>query len=323
MAKAAVSGVDNGKALEYCFAISYYNYLFDAGLNVVLQADDAAFLVAESSFSRISEAQRQAFMTAAESTIVDMIRLEPGLTNQKDVLDTLIISIVPDSAGIEGDVRDVIFTRKSWQIGFSVKNNHDAVKHSRLSRRINFGEGWLKHSCSERYFTDILVVFDKIEAILTADKLTPWSTAFANKYLDVYIPLLNAFKDELLRLAATYPDVPEQLLSYLIGRNSFYKMIKSDRYNLVIVKGYNMNNDLGLTYNKIRSVCNIPQISFPERIIEFIQPEGDMTSLYMTLDNGWQIKFRIHSASSKLENSLKFDINLIGNPPIIFTHHIF
>ena len=43
----------------------------------------------------------------------------------------------------------------------------------------------------------------------------------------------------------------------------------------------------------------------------------------MILDEGWQISFRIHNASLKLETSLKFDINLIGNPPILFTQHLF
>ena len=43
----------------------------------------------------------------------------------------------------------------------------------------------------------------------------------------------------------------------------------------------------------------------------------------MVLDEGWQISFRIHYASSLLETSLKFDINLIGNPPILFTQHLF
>lgn len=36
------------------------------------------------------------------------------------------------------------------------------------------------------------------------------------------------------------------------------------------------------------------------------------------MDNGWQISFRIHNASSKVEPSLKFDVELIGQPTGLF-----
>ncbi|WP_374110347.1 HaeIII family restriction endonuclease [uncultured Streptococcus sp.] len=35
------------------------------------------------------------------------------------------------------------------------------------------------------------------------------------------------------------------------------------------------------------------------------------------MDNGWTISFRIHNASSRIEPSLKFDIQLIGFPSAI------
>ena len=34
----------------------------------------------------------------------------------------------------------------------------------------------------------------------------------------------------------------------------------------------------------------------------------------MYLNNGWQLSFRIHNASSKVEPSLKFDVQFIGMP---------
>src|SRR5690606_26139466 len=106
-----------------------------------------------------------------------------------------------------------------------------------------------------------------------------------NKFNDVYIPLLDAFKREMDRLYALHPDVPAKLLKYLIGNDSFYKMIKMDRYNLMVVKGFNMNKDLGKSYNKVKAACGIPSLGYPTRIIEFIRLPLDHTSLYMTLDN--------------------------------------
>ena len=42
----------------------------------------------------------------------------------------------------------------------------------------------------------------------------------------------------------------------------------------------------------------------------------------MVLDAGWQLSFRIHNATSRIERSLKFDIQIIGQPPQLSQHHI-
>ncbi|WP_202975530.1 HaeIII family restriction endonuclease [[Ruminococcus] torques] len=39
----------------------------------------------------------------------------------------------------------------------------------------------------------------------------------------------------------------------------------------------------------------------------------------MILDNGWQLSFRIHSASTKVEPSLKFDVQFISMPVSVCT----
>lgn len=51
--------------------------------------------------------------------------------------------------------------------------------------------------------------------------------------------------------------------------------------------------------------------------------EDSLTTLNMVLDGGWSISFRIHNAEKKVVPSLKFDINLTGNPPVLFTQHLF
>lgn len=311
---------DSGKALEYCFASEYYNHLLSLGLNVTL-LEDIHFVKTQNSFNSFTTIEQNQYLIAAQSTISSMLKIEPALLNQISVADNLEISIAADAAGKAGDVRDIIFKRNNWQIGFSVKNNHDAAKHSRLSSNINFGNDWLGYSCSSNYFNDVNVIFNSLRSDMATNSLYKWS-AYPNKETSIYLPILNAFRKELLALNGTCPFVPKKLLSYLIGRNSFYKIIKRDTYNLVVVKGYNMNKDLGRAYNGNSSVCGIPSIQYPTRIIEF-ELNGSNTTLFMTLDKGWQISFRIHSADKYLQDSLKFDISLIGNPPILFTHYMF
>lgn len=49
--------------------------------------------------------------------------------------------------------------------------------------------------------------------------------------------------------------------------------------------------------------------------LEFKPDSNNTLELY--LDRGWQFTFRIHNASSKVESSLKFDIQIIGMPTSI------
>ena len=39
----------------------------------------------------------------------------------------------------------------------------------------------------------------------------------------------------------------------------------------------------------------------------------------MFMDEGWQFSFRIHNASTKVEPSLKFDVQIVGMPTTIIS----
>ena len=110
----------------------------------------------------------------------------------------------------------------------------------------------------------------------------------------------------------------------MIGNYSFYKVIKDDSHNLVIVKAFNTDNKLNKTVNGVKTKYTTPKINLPNRIVEFDFMAGrESTTLDLILDGGWEVSFRIHSADSKIVPSLKFDIQLLGNPPILFTQNIF
>ena len=53
-----------------------------------------------------------------------------------------------------------------------------------------------------------------------------------------------------------------------------------------------------------------------ESIDEF--KENNKTTVIVTMDNDWTLSFRIHNASSRVEASLKFDINLLKSPKKLF-----
>lgn len=50
---------------------------------------------------------------------------------------------------------------------------------------------------------------------------------------------------------------------------------------------------------------------------DFKPNSTNTVELYM--DGGWQFNFRIHNASTKVETSLKFDVQIVGIPATIIS----
>ncbi len=170
--------VRNGKAFEYALAMVYTEKLRSAGISVSID-EDSSLLTAKGYFEQFAEKERLRFREAAIQTFDTLIRLEPGLTVQKNSSDSLLVHLNSDSEGEDGDVRDVVFRRlsPSWEIGFSAKNNNDAVKHSRLSSVLDFGKSWLGIPCSQTYWDEVRPIFNYLEDAKKSafDVGRPWS----------------------------------------------------------------------------------------------------------------------------------------------------
>lgn len=312
----------NGKAFEYALAKTYTDYIQRAGVTVCLECNDV-LAVAKGYYDEFPQEQQNRFTFAALQTIDTMVKLEPRLLTQNNAHDPLFIFLNSDSHGIGGDVRDVVFRRMnpSWEIGFSAKNNNDAVKHPRLSSVLDFGQSWFGIPCSQAYWDEIKPIFDYITSL--KEMVSNWSSLGDEKSRKIYFPLLMAFRNELLRIDAVGSQIPRKLIQYLVGRYPFYKIIKDDVHNLVVVKAFNLDGELNMGVGGMRTRYRTPKINFPTRIVEFEMKPDSEDTLHMILDGGWEISFRIHNASKMIESSLKFDIKLLGNPPILFTQHLF
>lgn len=278
---------------------------------------------AKGCFDSFIEDEQDTFRITASAAINFLIDVEPRLSNGINEDDILVLEIVSDKAGQTGDVRDVLIIRslQKWEIGISAKNNHRAVKHSRLSLNIDFGEKWLGVPCSPNYFNEIKPIFDMLASLRAMDKSTKW-TSIENMHQVVYVPVLDAFRKELLRLDKENPNiVAENLVQYLIGNEDFYKVIKGNKK--VEIQAYNLSGTLNLPFENIKPKARIPKLKLPSRLIEIVYQDNSTTTLLVSLNEGWQISFRIHNASSRVEPSLKFDINLVSAPHTLFTNHIF
>ena len=322
-----MSNVQNGKAFEYAIAIEYMSFIKNLGLSAEL-VETRPMQIARKYFETSSMEERSRYLMASRSSIVTMMKLETGFISPKNMNDILRIRIASDNEGEYGDVRDVIFSRpiSRWELGFSAKNNNDAVKHSRVSSRIDFGEIWLGHKVSKHYWETNTPKFQHFQA--HKESKTKWKDIEKEKPTLVYMPILNAFKDEVMRLAGEYKDVPQRLILYLLGEKPFYKVIKDDTANIVIIKAFNIRGELNQVVNGKKPMYKTKEVYLPTRIIDFdykINNSGikSENTLNMILDFGWEISFRIHSASTFVEPSLKFDVQMLGNPPILFTQYIF
>lgn len=95
----------------------------------------------------------------------------------------------------------------------------------------------------------------------------------------------------------------------MIGRYDFYKII--NRKDHVKIQGFNITGTL-----------NVPILTFPDKILDCKNKNGSQYSKTIWFNEGWTFNFRIHNASSRIEPSLKFDINATGLPAKLYQHHI-
>nr|WP_322597221.1 HaeIII family restriction endonuclease [Mergibacter septicus] len=81
---------------------------------------------------------KKLYKISALAGVNTIFELEPLILD--DGSDELELKIQSDDKGEKGDVRDVLIIRRGieWEIGLSVKHNHFAVKHSRLSKKLDF-----------------------------------------------------------------------------------------------------------------------------------------------------------------------------------------
>ncbi|MCK9455358.1 MAG: HaeIII family restriction endonuclease [Sulfurimonas sp.] len=311
----------NGKAFEYAILKEFKEKLERA--TIVEVVDNHAFLTAQKHFNSFDKIEQGEFLLYASFAVNFLIDIEPRLSNNFDKSDILQLEILTDEKGQDGDVRDVVAIRllQKWEIGISAKNNHKAVKHSRLSNKIDFGDKWLGIKASKQYFDAIKPIFDSLEKMRNeSNKAKTWKS-LGNYHSTIYTPILEAFKTELLKIYNTNPNqVSSSLVEYLIGNKDFYKVIKGKKN--IEIQAYNLRGTLNLPFENINPKLITPKIDLPTEIKNISYKKGTLTTLIVELNNEWTLSFRIHNASSRVEPSLKFDINLLKAPNSLFTNKL-
>lgn len=305
---------NQGRAYEYICLLTLYEEI--SAIRKTEIKINSAYHAAENAWLSMSDTFKAILTQSAKATVSTIFEMEPMIIEKSD--DILTLHIQTDNEGKEGDVRDIVIARQDvkWEIGLSLKHNHFAVKHSRLAKGLDFGKKWFGIECSESYWNDIKPIFDYLSQQKAENK--NWKE-LPSKDKTVYVPLLQAFINELKRSNALDSSVPKKMVEYLLGEFDFYKVISIDSKRITQIQSYNMHGQLNHSSKTIKPRIHIPLVCLPTRIVtlEFKPNSTNTVELYM--DGGWQFSFRIHNASTKVETSLKFDIQIVGMPTTIIT----
>lgn len=130
--------------------------------------------------------------------------------------------------------------------------------------------------------------------------------------------MLNAFVDEIVRSYKKHGrSIPNKMVEYLLGRYDFYKVIGDDRKKRTVIQAFNLRGTLNQHGKMKKAVVLVGSTKLPRRVISIgIMPNRN-TTVELCLDEGWQFNFRIHNASTVVEPSLKFDVQIVGMPVTI------
>lgn len=175
---------DLGRAFEYACVLVLKD---EIAKHRPVQINESSIEASHRAWNAVSLEQQKDFLSAASAFTDTLFQAEPLILECDSNIDIVELSINKDSDAENGDVRDVIITRRQiqWDIGLSMKHNHFAAKHSRLSAKIDFGMKWYGVPCDKSYWNSITPIFNVLQDL--KEQQLPWNK-MNGKGCKVYIP---------------------------------------------------------------------------------------------------------------------------------------
>ncbi|BDA03657.1 hypothetical protein OHP003_09320 [Helicobacter pylori] len=276
---------NQGRAYEYAWCLALEQKL--SVFKKVIVDKQNGFNACYRAYESLEKSLQERYLESAKQGVLLLLDCEPLLSEViGSSQNEITLSLQKDKLGEIGDIRDILIYFDRFCIGLSIKHNHDAVKHSRLSKDLDFGEKWLGVGVSQNYKETIKPLFKKLENAKKEGML--WRD-FPNKEQEIYAPLLQAFKKEVLRIDENKKNkVPQKMVEYLLGKYDFYKAILLEREQKTKLEAYHFNNTLNRSVkNKPKRI--IPLSKLPTRMIYFDFKPKSFNTLELVLDEGWSI----------------------------------
>jgi hypothetical protein len=251
--------------------------------------------------------QRSHLLRCAERAVQYLLRADKRLESKEPKTLSLNSSRAAQS---QHDVRDIVLEGNSATIGFSCKVNNQDLRHSRLARKLDFIKEWDldENGASPAYWKGVSPVFDRLHELRERglDWVDEYPTLATRRRL-VLAPVLDAWESEMRRVVNVDSSVPERLCRYLLGSKSYWKVVSGRR--AVLVQKFNLEGDM--PGEKLTMPGSILGIS--------IRDTSSVRERIVTCDEGYAFGFRLHTASSHIESSLKFAVKGLKLPLEIST----
>ena len=294
----AVSQTASGKSFEYALAQSF-------ALALDARIEGTAVEVARRYYVGLEVTERSERDDAACEAVRFILDNEPLIN--RGGLDRIVLQ--SDVAGVPGDVRDIVLvTNSGAEIGISAKVRNTAIRNSRLSPKIDFAQRWLQSRCSDDYSSESAEVWERLQPLEARG--VRWSS-LEDKPGTVYLPLQRAFIREISWQFEQDPVAEAQnLMRYMLGLHDYYKVYKHN--STLSIESFNMDSTLSWGRS----------FPMPTGLVRMAMEPGSQTTSLMVLDQGWQLSFRLHSAESVVKRSLKFDVQIVGQPPRLTRHEL-
>ena len=108
-------------------------------------------------------------------------------------------------------------------------------------------------------------------------------------------------------------------LVLLIGGTYAWLTITLTGTRTTRIEAINISGTLNQSSGGERSIAKVPILKMPTKFYHIGFKEGSDNTIEVVCDEGWQISMRIHNASSRVEPSLKFDVQLVSFPSSVYT----
>ncbi len=312
-----------GKAFEYACLNAIVEKLSEENKEFRI-VDNSAYKTAAKNYNGLTIQEQETYKLAGRTAVKIIFPLEPRILNADNDVP-LLLSISNDSIakGVGGDVRDIICLRikSKWEIGFSCKHNHEALKHPRITEAKDFGSSWLGYPCSSNFIAQMNLILTPLEKM--QEMQINWRDV-KNKADVYYVPILQAIMNEFKDICIKHSDAPRRLLSYFFGAQDFYKIISIEKDRQTKVTAFNMNGTLNNPSIGTVPIYKVKKIHYPTRLVDIRfkkerNGQDSKTTISLIFDSGWQINMRLHNADTKVKmTGLKFDVQLAGQPNDIY-----
>ena len=299
-----------GKAFEYACLKTFCEKLTHEGKQYCVINNDP-LQTAKNAYDALQDLVREKYDLAASTAVKLVFPLEPRILYGSD---TISLSLNSDAHGVAGDVRDLLCIRSTdqWEIGFSCKHNHEALKHPRITESCDFGSDWVGYRCSQEFLSSMRALTSQL------DGSRKWRE-IPSKQDRFYVPILNLYCEEIQRLCNQYEDVPEKLLGYFFGTNDFYKIISQESVRQTKIEGFNIYGTMNRSIRDKRPIYRVPRLRLPTRLLEVQLKPNSKTTIEVYFDMGWTVKMRLHNKDEVARaTGLAWDVQLAGMPPELY-----